>query len=85
MSNYLITYDLNKTGQRYEELYEAIKGYEYYKDMESVWFVKTSYSAEQIFEDLKKYIDENDRLFISEINDNRQGWLSQECWNFLES
>ena len=82
---YIITYDLNKIGQNYEEIIKAIKNYRWAHPLESTWFVKTDKSAEAIYADLKRYIDENDRLFIAELGANRQGWLAKTDWDFLNS
>lgn len=82
---YVITYDLNKQGQNYEDLINAIKKYTCFHAMQSVWFVKSNQSSSQINDFLKQYIDKNDNLFVSEVTSNRSGWLSQASWDFLNS
>lgn len=83
-TNYCITYDLNKPGQDYDDLIEAIKSYDYIKVMKSTWFIKTTLTSTQIREHLMKHMDKNDSLFICEITSNRDGWLAKEVWEWLK-
>jgi len=83
MKNYIVTYDLNKIGQDYDGLIKAIKNYQFAYPLKSAWFIKTNQSATEVSKNLRQYIDENDRLFIGEINYNRDGWLDKQYWNFL--
>lgn len=83
--NYLITYDLNKPGQDYEGLYQAIRKYRNYHSLESVWFIKTTDSVTDILENLAPYIDKNDLIFICEITTNMTGRLHKQAWDFLKS
>lgn len=81
---YLITYDLNKTGQDYKSLYEAIKSlgsWAHYLD--STWFVDTCSSPESIRDTLMKSMDSNDSLFISRITKSYSGWLNKDAWTWL--
>lgn len=81
---YSINYDLNKPGQNYDRLYEAIKSIgPWFHAMDSVWFVSSRSRADAIYEKLKPFIDSNDNLFIAEVTGNRQGWMSKEFWNWL--
>lgn len=81
--NYLVTYDLNRAGQNYDGLIDAIKSYSCKHVMQSVWFVKSDSSANEISEHLRAFIDNNDNLFVGEINYNHAGWLPQSYWDFL--
>lgn len=85
MTKYIVTYDLNKLGQDYSGLISAIKAYPYSYPMKSAWFIKTNKAAREINEDLRRFIDVNDCLFISEISGNKGGWLGQKDWDFLNS
>ena len=84
---YIVTYDLNKPFKAYDSLYSSLKAYSYAKDpgLDSVWFIETQLTPEQIFNSLAGSIDKNDRVFISRIRlDENYGWLSPEVWNWLE-
>lgn len=74
MNIFIITYDLIAPDKDYQSLYEAIESYkEHAHPLESVWFVKTSSSAENIRDHLKSYLDSNDKIFVAEIDD----WASK--------
>lgn len=85
MNNYLITYDLNKQGQDYANLINAIQNYNNIHVMYSVWFIKSNKTATEINNELLNYIDENDRIFVSEITNNKNWYLKQDDWNFLNN
>jgi len=81
---YLITYDLNKVGQDYNELYNAIKKTgTWWHYLDSTWLVQTALSSNQIFESIKHAIDNNDSVLIVKITTDHSGWLPQEAWNWI--
>ena len=64
----LITYDLRKPGQDYQKLYDAICSIgQARKILQSVWVVKTSRKVPDIQEYLSKFIDSNDKLFVTQF------------------
>lgn len=83
---YMITYDLNSTGQRYNELISAIK-----EASNGCWctFWKSSYliqsplSPSRITDRLKPYLDSNDRLLVIEVKRNYQGWLTDDERSYI--
>ena len=83
---YMITYDLNSTGQRYNELISAIKEASngcwctYWK---SSYLIKSSLSPSQIADRLKPYLDSNDRLIVIEVKRNYEGWLTDDEWSYI--
>ncbi|WBL16404.1 hypothetical protein [Sutcliffiella sp. NC1] len=85
MAVYFITYDLNKTGQNYDDLYEKIKEFgDWYHFMKSCWFVSVNYeTCESIREKLISVMDNNDYLFVDQVTSNRDGWLPQDVWDWL--
>ena len=65
MSALLITYDLIKPGQNYQELFDAIKAVgTWARPLESVWIVVTRSSAKAVRDALAKHIDANDKLLV---------------------
>lgn len=81
---YLITYDLNKTGQDYKSLYDTIKSLGSWAHfLDSTWFVDTHISVIEIRDKLTAVMDTNDSLFVSKISKSYSGWLSQDAWNWL--
>lgn len=85
MAVYQVAYDLNKAGQNYNDLYEAIKAIgDWFHPLESTWWVETNHkSSEDVFNILKPFIDDNDYMFISKITSDRYGWLTEQSWNWL--
>ncbi len=83
---YLITYDLNKTGKDYNSLYSALRRYDFIRDngLDSVWFVSTTWTSGQIYENLRVHLDINDRIFITQIvNGAHQGWMHRDIWTWI--
>jgi hypothetical protein len=67
MTNYLVTYDLRKPGQNYDELINAIKSYKNVKVTESCWLVRSTNKAETIRDSLTKHMDANDRIYVTPV------------------
>lgn len=83
----MLTYDLNSPGQKYDDVIKTIK-----KDISTgVWctFWKSSYlfrsnlTPGQMLEKLKPFLDSGDSFFITEIVDNKQGWLKKSDWDYI--
>lgn len=84
---YMITYDLNKEGQDYENVIQAIKD-----ASTGIWcsFWKSSFliksnlkTADEVTDKIIPYLDSNDKLLVIEVKNNKQGWLSKEQWNYI--
>lgn len=88
---YLIIYDLRNPGRDYNTLYDAIKrlSSNWQHPLESTWFVSIlgGYTAQTIFDSLKPNIDDNDNLFIVNMNDpaDRQGWMPKTFWQWFSN
>lgn len=86
MAVYLITYDLNSSGQKYEDVIKSIK------DSSSSWcsywkssyLIKSSLTPDQITDKIKPFLDSNDRLIVLECTGKYQGWLKEEQWTFIK-
>ena len=69
LKSYIIVYDLLKPGANYNELYEAIRAYGTWgKITESCWIIVTTDSAPTIRDNLSRYLDLNDRIFVSRLS-----------------
>jgi hypothetical protein len=65
MKAYLVSYDLDKPGQDYTDLINAIVRIGGVKGLYSEWFVPTTtLSASQIYDYLAPFTDSNDRLLV---------------------
>ena len=81
----LISYDLHKPRQNYADLIAAIEAYGNYAHiLESTWLIRTSKTAQQVCDDLRRHIDKDDHIFVTGVQEhNRQGWLPQQMWNWM--
>lgn len=86
MNTLLIGYDLNRPGQNYPDLIEAIKGLAngYWHHLDSTWIVRTALTAEQVRDALRLHIDPTDELLVitasapaawSGFNESGSAWL----------
>lgn len=86
MAAYMITYDLNSAGQKYDEVIKAIKDSStgawcsYWK---SSYLIKSTLTPNQISDNIKPHLDNNDRLIIIEVKNNYQGWLTEKQWKYI--
>lgn len=84
---YMITYDLNNPGQHYTEIINIIKNQLSNGIWCSFWkssfLIKSDKTPNQMLELLKPYLDNDDRFFIVEIVNNKQGWLEKDEWDFI--
>lgn len=87
---FLVTWDLNREAPNYHaaraKLIGRLQQFDHARDsgLDSVWFVSVNGSADALSEDLQRYIDRNDRLFVTKlVRGNHQGWLSQSVWDWI--
>lgn len=87
MTAYMITYDLNSKGQKYEQVIETIKesslNNSWCSFWKSSWLIKSNLSPNEIVNKLEPYLDGNDRLLVVEVKNNMQGWLAEEDWKYI--
>jgi hypothetical protein len=70
MNTILISYDLQRPGKNYPELWNHLKSYgTWAKPVESVWLLKTSLSAAEVRDAAKLHVDANDKLIVIDITD----------------
>lgn len=92
MAVYIVTWNLNKERNNYDAarraFLEHLERYDHTKDngLESVRWICTTWTPDQIQKDLLTQLDKNDRLFISQVTaGNHQGWLNEEIWKWINS
>ncbi|KAF5079220.1 CRISPR-associated endonuclease Cas2 [Desulfovibrio desulfuricans] len=83
----LISYDLSKPGRDYSTLHQAIQRVgTWWHCLESVWIVETNRQAIDVRDEIKKYIDANDKLVVLRVGG---GWgtynLDNDCNRWLET
>ena len=84
MAVFLVSYDLNKQGQNYTNLINAIKTYDgYIECLRSQWLISTNKNVDTIYNHLKSKIDSNDSLIITRVVKPYQGYLSNKVIDWL--
>lgn len=86
----LITYDLNKEGQDYTNLYKEIKSLgECINPLDSVWLVQTDISSPEIRNRLREIADENDYFIVVpyaiDSDSERAAWLKKDHINWIKN
>ena len=80
----LITYDLNKPGQNYSNLYEEIKkAGTWWHHLDSTWIISTDQAPSEWQKRLQTHMDDNDSLLIIEVCKKFRGWLPEKAWKWL--
>jgi len=84
---YLISCDLNKIGKDYSDVYEAIMTAStgaWCHFFDSTWLIKSKYkSAHSVFSCIQPHLDSGDRCIVVELENNKQGWLDKEQWDYI--
>jgi len=79
MESIIVTYDLNGSGKKYDDLISKIKTYSKWAHInESVWFFKSNDSCAVIRDQLMNYIDEHDSLFVAKLSASA-AWHNTIC------
>lgn len=75
MAVHWVNYDLNKSGQDYTKLIEYLKSHQSWaKPLKSSFFVKTTLTASQLRDGIKKHIDANDDVVVVKVDG--QNWAT---------
>ncbi|MBD9504603.1 hypothetical protein IB256_27750 [Pseudomonas sp. PDM17] len=92
MAVYLVTWNLNKERSNYDAARRAfiqhLDRYESVKDsgLESVRWVSTNWTANQVSDDLRTKMDGNDRIFVTQVvAGTHQGWLNNQVWEWINA
>jgi hypothetical protein len=84
MPVYSVTYDLNKPGQNYSGLIDELKAFpSFIHLLKSEWLIGTNETPDQVFNRLGQFLDKGDRILIVKIVDFKQGWLTEEQWDWI--
>ena len=83
---YAITYDLNRSGQDYSSLFNKIQSLGVaHKPLQNLWFLDSRYSADQIRDELRLTMDQNDFVFVVRLqHGNYSGFLKNSSIEWLE-
>lgn len=85
MTVYCVSYDLNKAGQNYSDLYEELKkSPSWWHYLDSTWLIYTAETADQLSERLRKNLDNNDNLLVIKVVRSYAGWLPKKAWEWID-
>jgi hypothetical protein len=65
MSAFWVSYDLDKPGQDYKDLIDALQKLGAKRIMFSDWLVNSNYTSEQLRNHLAQFMDGNDRILVA--------------------
>lgn len=75
MRTMLVGYDLNRRGQNYPGLYEALKAVPlWWHYLDSTWLLRTEESAAQLRDRLSPHIDAGDELLVIDVTNPEAAW-----------
>ncbi len=87
-NNLHISYDLSQPGRNYNAVVTKIKTFGGWARVhQSLWYVKSSYSAEQVADALWQVMDKNDSVFVVDSTNRSCYWhnIHPEVAEFLKS
>jgi len=90
MNTLIISYDLNKQGQNYKDLYDGIKTLASgapWHCLDSTWIIKSLFTPEDACRFLEKTIDKNDKLLVVQTSDHLGAWTGFDtaCSDWLKA
>lgn len=86
MSTILIGYDLNRPGQNYGELIEAIKDLgAWWHRLDSTWLVKTWLSAGDVRDRLWALMDSSDEILVIDVTGRAWAANGFESYEWLHN
>ncbi|MFT9118954.1 MAG: hypothetical protein ABF453_02935 [Bifidobacterium psychraerophilum] len=60
-----INYDLKAPGKNYEDLLRRLRGFPKWSHVQdSFWLIQTALDKDDVYAELKKYMDSSDSLFV---------------------
>jgi hypothetical protein len=78
MPAYEVSYDLHQPGRDYQPLWNRLAEWKAVRVLESVWIVPAASTAAALRDDLIRYLDTNDSLFVS-------GMTGETAWKNLRN
>jgi len=76
MKTLMVSYDLKTPGQKYDPIYEYLKGFDGWAHaLDSLWFVRTDKSPSEVRDELGAIIDANDHVLVLDVTGD--DWASR--------
>lgn len=83
MACFIVTYDLNQTGQNYACLTAKLRALPHCHAQGSVWFVQWTGTPSTLRDHLKSCLDQNDKLFVDLVSNSWAGYNMPVCGKWL--
>jgi CRISPR-associated endonuclease Cas2 len=64
MALFFVAYDLDRPGQKYQDLWDELESLGAKRVQDSVWALKSNEKTVDLRNTLRQHIDENDRLLV---------------------
>jgi hypothetical protein len=81
----MLSYEINKSGQDYEVLYEDLKNSaSWWHYLGSTWLIYMSESPDELYSRIGKHIHENEYALVIKVKRNYQDWLQEEAWEWIK-
>lgn len=84
MKRYQIVYKLKNDNKDYYQLFQYIETLDSVHIIDNVWWIKTDLNISTIIKELKKYLESTDFFYVTELNQNIDGWLATTYWKWLK-
>jgi len=85
LATYIVTFDLKKSGGNYAGLWSAIRGYTSSAQISpSSYGIETNDSAGAVFDNLEKYLERYDFLYVIELGKGLAGRGSDKANSWLQ-
>jgi hypothetical protein len=71
MTNYILSYDLNGSVPTHRQMDERIRStcFQYGRILETVWYIRSAWTLEQMYQHINAILSPNDRVAIVEAED----------------
>lgn len=73
MAAKIVCYDLDKPGQDYKDLISRLEELGADRIQYSVWLINTNWGTADLRDDLRRFVDENDRIIVAGL-DGSAAW-----------
>lgn len=74
MRTLLVGYDLNRPGQNYDGLIQALKRTGWWHHLDSTWLLRTEETPIELRDRLMRHIDAGDELLVIEVTNQAAAW-----------
>jgi hypothetical protein len=75
MRTMLVGYDLNRPGQNYTGLIDALKAVPlWWHHLDSTWLLRTEETASELRDRLRPYVDAGDELLVIDVTSCAAAW-----------